>query len=893
MRILSIRLKHYKGVKEAEVEFRPTGITVVQGPNEVGKTSLVTALDTIIEYADSSSHREVVAMRPQGQDYGTEIEVQLQMDQEILTYFKRYHRDRTTRLTIEKTGSGRRSMAGREAHDYMRERLIHQMDWELWKALKIVQGSATDDAAHVVLGTSRSLRAALDRAAGGGSGNVTDDTLFDRVKKERDRYFTATGAEIKGMFGGLREELRRSNDEVERITRQMADAENDSQRLHYLDSQLRGSVEELADAEAKWQHAQASLSLIAEIENEQRRKLEQLTLAQEKISEWRGQLTEREQLTRQENELVKQVAISERRLHEGDADSNQLSARLQAAQEEYEIAEKSRREARHAFDERNEDLNSVIMRQELAGLTHQIERIRELNQLLSTCRQRRERIRIDEVGLKKIRKQSDIVRLAQSALQVKSPSAVIRSMQPTTLILNGVKVALDDHEVRNLSLSEKFTVVDPDRFEMTVYPGTSVSELQSKLGVEQNALSKLFDQYGVQDLNDAESQSLEQRTLETQIDSSQRQLDDESAGLSLADLETRMLELTVAMGHYEENRPEGYVFPDALEVARKQAEDARRVMEQAEEIYHDATHQCEALKKEQQRLQDERQTLLAEMSQNGQQLSDMRYRLEERRRILSDERLTEHLETGTLEVQTLKRDVETLVQRLENLEPEHVRVLVNNGSEQIATIKQRSHELRQERAEIQGRLNAVGGLGLYEELEEAKIRYEGCKASLDQLTRRAQAAKLLYETVNDCREREQLRYREPLRQRITELGRAVFGSDFDVQLDETLSVVSRTYHGDTLPVEVLSTGAQEQLALLVRLAAASLVDRDDGVPIILDDTLGHTDDERMDMMASVLNVVGQSAQIIVLTSATRRYSSLRSAQVIDLWTPVHSINVSN
>jgi len=48
-----------------------------------------------------------------------------------------------------------------------------------------------------------------------------------------------------------------------------------------------------------------------------------------------------------------------------------------------------------------------------------------------------------------------------------------------------------------------------------------------------------------------------------------------------------------------------------------------------------------------------------------------------------------------------------------------------------------------------------------------------------------------------------------------------------------------------MPVAWLSTGAKEQLAIVVRMAIASLTGLDDGgVPLILDDALGWSDPGR-------------------------------------------------
>ena len=201
----------------------------------------------------------------------------------------------------------------------------------------------------------------------------------------------------------------------------------------------------------------------------------------------------------------------------------------------------------------------------------------------------------------------------------------------------------------------------------------------------------------------------------------------------------------------------------------------------------------------------------------------------------------------------------------------------------VENLANRLTALRTEKAGLEGGLTAIGGQGLSEELEGAKAELEGMRTSWAGLKRRAEAAATLFAVVKACREAEQSRYREPLRQEIVRIGRVVFGNDFDVTLDDSLTVVSRTGGGAGLPVEALSTGAKEQLALLTRLAAAALVDPTEGMPIILDDTLGHTDDYRMELMTAVLGSVSKGSQIILITSSARRYMALGKAKVVDLW----------
>jgi recombinational DNA repair ATPase RecF len=100
MRFLRLRIASYRGVPSAEVVFAPTGITLVQGPNEVGKTSLGEAIGLLFEFPDSSKHRAVEAIRPVHRDEGPEIELQAESGAYTFIYFKRFYKKPETKLTI-------------------------------------------------------------------------------------------------------------------------------------------------------------------------------------------------------------------------------------------------------------------------------------------------------------------------------------------------------------------------------------------------------------------------------------------------------------------------------------------------------------------------------------------------------------------------------------------------------------------------------------------------------------------------------------------------------------------------------------------------------------------------------------------------------------------------
>ncbi|MBS1195448.1 MAG: hypothetical protein H6R33_168, partial [Actinobacteria bacterium] len=100
MRLRRITLRNFKGVAAASVDIPAEGVTVIEGPNEAGKSSLAEAVDLIIEYLDSSGAADVKAAQPIGVDAGPEVEIELTVGAYHLVYRKRWLKHPETVLRI-------------------------------------------------------------------------------------------------------------------------------------------------------------------------------------------------------------------------------------------------------------------------------------------------------------------------------------------------------------------------------------------------------------------------------------------------------------------------------------------------------------------------------------------------------------------------------------------------------------------------------------------------------------------------------------------------------------------------------------------------------------------------------------------------------------------------
>ena len=193
--------------------------------------------------------------------------------------------------------------------------------------------------------------------------------------------------------------------------------------------------------------------------------------------------------------------------------------------------------------------------------------------------------------------------------------------------------------------------------------------------------------------------------------------------------------------------------------------------------------------------------------------------------------------------------------------------------------KEERSENREELGTVKGRLEIQQEEGLFEKSGSVRSKLEQAQDSHSRLEHRASAARLLYTTLSSHRDTARARYLEPLTSRIQGLGRVVFNTSFRVTLTDDLTIESRTLDGRTIPFDSLSKGTQEQLGLLARLAVAMIVSDDEGVPLILDDTLSASDPRRMETMAATIAQAAACCQVIILTCAPDRFRGIPGAQV--------------
>ena len=115
MKLHRLVLTNYRGITHREVEFPDRGVVVVSGANEIGKSSMIEALDLLLDSKDRSNKKDVKQVKPTHADVGAEITAEISTGPYRFVYRKRFHKRCETELTV--LAPRREQLTGDEAHE--------------------------------------------------------------------------------------------------------------------------------------------------------------------------------------------------------------------------------------------------------------------------------------------------------------------------------------------------------------------------------------------------------------------------------------------------------------------------------------------------------------------------------------------------------------------------------------------------------------------------------------------------------------------------------------------------------------------------------------------------------------------------------------------------------
>jgi hypothetical protein len=813
-----IVLRNYRSIVEREVVLPESGVTIVEGDNEVGKTSLAEALDLLIDYQDSSTHRRVKGIVPVGQDEGPEVEVELTTGPYRLVYAKRWHKHRYTTLRV--LSPRPEQLAGREAHERMDRILDETLDRALWRAVRLEQGSEFGPMAFLL----PSLTRALDGVAGGERGGEHDDDVWSRIADERLRYWTPTGQpriERTKRAAAVSAAMAAVAD-VERRIREL-DAEADEfTRLCTLVPDLG---QQLSDAETVLGTKQAAAEAVVARRAEVRDLRVQRDRALAEHDRWADAVDRRRDLiasSRRDTGTARARATELEQIVPRQEQVDTRHAALVAEQRRVRTTlDKADTAYRQAVDA-HDLLRDQLERDDLAAQRDRVldahARHRDASAIVHSTR-------LNPALLEHIEAGNLALARAEAAAEGGAVVVELRAASSLVITADGTRVpdlAAGAHRWSVTgSLDLELASGDaggPGLASIRVQASADVLALAERVDHARSALAQRCADAGVDDVAHARRALATSQDAARVVAEAQRDIERDLRGSTLEALTEKIDRLTNRLGSVSVGGVIPFPFDMDLDAARVRVNDAEaQVSARRGEFHRVETDLADALAARHDVAVDHagrrarHEQALAVAQQTATALDDTR-------RERSDELLDEALAMAHSDLESADKRLREASRDLSERDPDTVDLLLANATAAVRRAREELDTNQTQRDALRVRLEVLGEHGLAHELDTARTTSLHLGREHERAEARAAAALLLHATFEHRRAEAHQRYLSPFRVRLEQLGRIVFGPTLSVELDDQLRIARRTLDGTTVEFDQLSGGAREQLGILARLA---------------------------------------------------------------------------
>ncbi len=884
MKLHRLTLTNYRGITHRDIEFPDHGVVIVSGANEIGKTSMLEALDLLLEAKDRSTKKEVKQVKPTHADVGAEVTAEISTGPYRFVYRKRFHKRAETELTL--LAPRRAQLTGDEAHEKVRAMLAETVDLDLWQAQRVLQSAPTSAAD---LSGCNALSRALDVVAGevddpdsaaANRGDV-DTLLIERIDEEFRRYFTATGRPT-GEWAAAANRLRAADEDVARCAASIAEVDDAVRRHTNLTGELAALSVESTCAAERLVRARAAAEAVATLRGEFDRATVLADAAKSTHAASLAALTERRRARADLDERMATIVVLQV-ASQTAADELATATEVQAAADEVAVRSRAELETSQArVDAARSAAQRLADREQVDHLVGRISTIETHQHELGSVQSQHATITLTDQLMQTIESAArDVDRAAAAAEQASAHVEVLAATdlevhigdEPVTLAAGGTWSA---------ALSGPTGLDVPGVLTVRVTPGAPAAATRSALDTAEAALAAALQQAGVADVAAARALDERRRALLTQAERARSVLCAVTGADTVENLRLRLSALQAALP------AEDGLWDPAADGPQDSAT-LRAELDGATAAHQQAVRDCETHRK----VAEEAAKLLAQRGLHAArakekleaaqtELDVAGQRLAAQRGVVGDDQLAVKADTDGEMLAKAQALVAELGDELAQHQPAAVTAELENAERDAAGVQVRYDQAAEALREVATQLKVYGTEGRKGRLDVAETEREHAEGEYRRVQRRARAAELLRSVMGRHRDTMRLRYVDPFRGEVERLGRLVFGETFEVDVDSELRIGHRTLSGRTVPYESLSGGAKEQLGIVARLAGAALVAKEDSVPVVIDDALGFTDADRLTKMAEVFDAVAGDSQVIILTCSPQRYGGIRCAQHIEL-----------
>jgi chromosome segregation ATPase len=856
-------------VEPVVIEGLSSGLTLIAGDNEEGKSTLVECIRTAFFVKHNITGEFAAAMQPYHSSVRPEVRIEFELDGQHYRLFKAYClRPEAELVTPNGTLSGSAaeeelsrllsfSLPKRIRKDDQREHEgVFGMFWvEQGKSLTLEPNAAG----------RASIAEALKQEVGDVLGGKRGQRLIAEVRRQREELLTSTG-KSRGAYAiatqaihDLEAELAVIEEQFANHTRSADEFERCRRRLDQF--QREGTLEA---ARERLQSAQRASEKVAGLESA----AHDADVALQAAKARHEFASER---AAQRARLVEALGLAEAALDELVRSIETERARVSVARRKLETDEQVLAEAQEQLESVERELNQAEAADRLASMSARLVRLQHDHSAALAASREREAalaiaagVRVEKKGLAQLRRLQEAVTSARARLEALATQIEISVALGAEVLINEQTIVGEQR--RTLT---RATVIDaPGCMRLSIFPGSEAGNPQAELEVATRDFNEVLQRLGSTSLADAEDQFERRAAALSRADASAKLLgahapqgmEELSAQIAATAVEVQVLEPLVDAGPSTETTD----LPGKLNILRRRHQQSKDAVEAARsQVEHTRSELSKAINGE--------TAATAKHSHQQALCTQYRERLDSERASVPDEELGAKLLQAMQEVKAAEIALAAAHRALDEAKPEAVAQEQRMAGAAYQQLESDIASLREKAIRLEAELRVSGGLGLGERSDELQARLGAAHLEAARIEGRAKTLDLLLRVLVDAETAAKEQFLRPVTERVQAYLKILLPGT-ELAFNEDINIVGLRRGATVEPFQTLSVGTREQLAVLTRLAFADLL-REHGHPaaVLLDDAIVFADDERFERMLRILDKAAQNVQVVVLTCRERDY----------------------
>jgi len=836
------------------------GVNVLSAPNEFGKSTSFEALHALFFLPHSSTSGEVRNLRPYSAGNPL-IEADIASASGRIRISKQFYGGRYARVTDIATG--RLLAQADEAENYIAS-LIQGgtagpagLLWVRQGTTGIEKRTKSDEDGEKQVRTSllESVQGEVEAVTGGRRMGA----IQQAANKELAELLTPTGRPKAGSRYASALEIRdrltaeelKLGEEVKALRKALDDRATANRRLTELDSTEDREQRKKAtiDAQAALEAAKAQSEALKAVEAKLNLALERRTIADNELKKFRSALGDAALLR---DSLIE----AERQRSDALAKRGNAAENLRIAKANADAAELEERTARDLLSRLDAAMKARDAALQLDALK---ERLRKADEIRDLVEKHEAKLAIVKISAKAIDElqtlESEIVGLKAAEEAARPSISISYETQVSTPILMDGAPLLGGEEHSYVGQAQ-LTV--PSVGTITLR-SNQPARSDNRLEQAEAKRSALLASMGVNDLAAARKRQTDEQRMQTELSELRVQL----ATFAPEGLQ-KLREDVAQRATTDQIDLELKGDPASARTRLTEAEDRRQrtkvALIEAEPMHENATTAYAATAEK-----------LAELNGKSTQLDAILG--PEQAREDHERALVKNLDDRNREYESARSDLDALKAVSVDLESAAATLRRARSVEEAANSEM--SKLREDIAGLNAEIRTRSDEAVEEKWNETTEALAAASVRVEQFEKEVAVLQRLCAALETARSHARELYLQPVMTELKPLLGLLF-DDVSITFDEKSLLPDKILrNGQEEDVERLSGGMREQLSILTRLAFARLLARDGRpAPVILDDALVYSDDDRIEKMFDALHRQSADQQIIVFSCRQRAFQKL-------------------